>query len=398
MTSMSRALTNPSKSFATLILILGLCFSQTGCGWFFGEEGVFRNRSNNYLKADKIPPLVLPEGKSSASMGEIYPIPPISATDFGYDSSMDNEIPRPLPLAANLREDKVRIQRVGGESWVLINAAPGELWPRIRNFLNVNGLNANYTNINKGIIETEWLQFKTDPGIQHVYRLQMDQGVQPETSEIHITHFSLPSGQPLPTEINWPAKSTSSEKEKWLMDELAAALANDDTEGGTSLLAQNIGGAVKANMGMLRTEPVIYIRLDRVRALATLSFAAKKDGFVTFESNNKAGLFYVGYKDPEDLKPGWFTRKLHLPFKPKLPTTEYQLEQLREVLPQGEALDGAPLSKRSKEKTLPDADGYLLIVSGDENNYVVRIRDPYGKRLAPKEARELLTILRKNLI
>lgn len=398
MTSMSRAVSNPSKSFFTLILILGLCFSQTGCGWFFGEEGVFRNRSNNYLKADKIPPLVLPEGKSSASMGEIYPIPPISATDFGYDSNMDNEIPRPLPLAANLREDKVRIQRVGGESWVLINAAPGELWPRIRNFLNVNGLNANYTNINKGIIETQWLQFKTDPDVQHVYRLQMDQGVQPETSEIHITHFSLPGGQPLPTEINWPAKSTSSEKEKWLMDELAAALANDDTEGGTSLLAQNIGGAVKANIGMLRTEPVIYIRLDRVRALATLSFAAKKDGFVTFESNNKAGLFYVGYKDPEDLKPGWFTRKLHLPFKPKLPTTEYQLEQLQEILPQGEALDGAPLSKRNKEKTLPDADGYLLIVSGDENNYVVRIRDPYGKRLAPKEARELLTILRKNLI
>jgi hypothetical protein len=28
----------------------------------------------------------------------------------------------------------------------------------------------------------------------------------------------------------------------------------------------------------------------------------------------------------------------------------------------------------------------------------VRIRDPYGKRLPPKEARELLTTLRKNLI
>lgn len=398
MTSMSRAVSFRFKSLASMTLILGLCLSQTGCGLFFGEEGIFRNRSNNYLKADNIPPLVLPNGKSSTSMGEIYPIPPISATDFGYDSSLDNEIPRPLPLAANLREDKVRIQRVGGESWILINAAPGELWPRIRNFLNVNGLNANYTNINKGIIETEWLQFKTDPDVQHTYRLQMDQGVQPETSEIHITHYSLPAGQPAPQEIKWPAKSTSGEKEKWLMDELAASLANDDTEGGTSLLAQNIGGAVKANIGVLRSEPVIYIRLDRVRALATLSFAAKKEGFVTFESDSKAGLFYVGYKDPEDLKPGWFTRKLHLPFTPKLPTTDYKLDQLQEILPQGEALDKAALSKRSKEKVLPDAEGYLLIISGDENNYVVRIRDPYGKRLAPKETRQLLTVLRKNLI
>lgn len=397
MTSMSRV-DSCIKSLAKISLILGLCLSQVGCGWFFGDKGVFRNRSSDYLKADNIPPLVLPAGKSSEAMGDIYPIPPVSATDFGYDSSVDNEVPRPMPLAANLREDKVRIQRVGGESWILINAAPGELWPRIRNFLNVNGLNANYTNINKGIIQTEWLQFKTDPNVQHVYRLQMDQGVQPETSEIHILHYSLPSGQVTPSEIKWPEKSTSSEKEKWLMDELAAALANDDVSGGTSLLAQNIGGSVKANIGMQRSEPVIFIRLDRVRTMATLSFAAKKEGFVSFDSSSSDGLFYVGYKDPEDMKPGWFTRKLHLPFKPKLPTTDYTLAQLQEILPKGEALDNAPLSKRNKEKVLPDAEGYLLIVSGDANNYVVRIRDPYGKRLPSKDARELLTILRKNLI
>jgi len=385
------------KTFANLIIIVGLCLSQMGCGWFFGEKGVFRNRSNDYLKADNIAPLKLPDGKHSKSMGELYPVPAITATDFGYDPSMEYEVPRPMPLASNSREDKVRIQRVGGESWILINAAPGELWPRIRNFLNVNGLNANYANINKGIIETEWLQFKTDPEVQHVYRLQMDQGVQPDTSEIHILEYNIPANQPLPKEIHWPAKSVDPEREKWLRDELAATLANDPTEGGTSLLAQNIGGSVKANIGMLKTEPVIYIRLDKVRTMATLGFAAKKEGFVTFDSDTDQGLFYVGYKSLDDMKPGWFRRKLHLPL-PKLPTTDYTLAQLKEILPTGDALDNAPISKRNKEKVLPDADGYLLIVTGDANNFVVRIRDPYGKRLESKEARQLLTILRKNLI
>jgi outer membrane protein assembly factor BamC len=391
MTSMKNVVRN-------LIFVISLCFLQTGCGWFFGEKGVFRDRSNTYLKADNIPPLTLPEGKESASMGELYPIPEISATDFGYDPNSEYEVPRPMPLAANSREEKVRIQRVGGESWILINAAPGELWPRIRNFLNVNGLNASYSNIGKGIIETEWLQFKTDPELQHTYRLQIDQGVQPETSEIHITHYSIPASQALPAEVNWPKKSVNAEREKWLMDELAATLASDTTEGGTSLLAQNIGGNVKASLGMLHTETVIYIRLDRVRTLATLGFAAKKEGFVTFESDHDAGLFYVGYKDPEDMKPGWFKRKLHLPHNPKLPSTDYTLTQLKDILPQGDALNNAPMSKRKKEKVLPDAEGYLLIVTGEQSNFVVRIRDPYGKRIAPKEARQLLTILRKNLI
>lgn len=391
MTSMNRALPR-------VIFFLALCFSQTGCGWFFGEKGVFRDRSNDYLKAEKIPPLTLPEGKKSASMGDLYPVPVISATDFGYDQGMEYEVPRPMPLSANSREDKVRIQRVGGESWILIDAAPGELWPRIRNFLNVNGLNASYSNIGQGVIETEWLQFKTDPELQHTYRLQIDQGVQPETSEIHITHYSIVVSEALPADINWPKKSINPEREKWLMDELAATLANDSAEGGTSLLAQNIGGSVKANLGMLRIEPVLFIRLDRVRSLATLSYAAKKEGFITFESDTDNGLYYIGYKDPKDMKPGWFKRVLHLPHNPKLPTTEYTLAQLKGILPQAEALEGAPLSKRSKEKMLPDAEGYLLMVTGEQNNFVVRIRDPYGKRLNPKEARQLLTILRKNLI
>jgi outer membrane protein assembly factor BamC len=387
------------KSFLTLSLLVGISLSQIGCGWLGGDKGIFRDRSNDYLKADNIKPLVLPEGKQApASMGELYPIPPVSATDFGYDPNADYEIPRPLPLAANLQQENVKIQRVGGESWVLINAAPGELWPRIRNFLNINGLNASYANINKGIIETEWLQFKTDPELQHTYRLQIDQGVQPETSEIHILHYSIPANQPLPADIKWPAKSVSAEREKWLMDELAATLASDQTEGGTSLLAQNIGGSVKASLGMYRTETALYIRLDKTRSFATLGYAAKKDGFVTFESDQDAGLIYVGYKDPEDMKPGWFKRKLHLPHNPKLPTTDYTLAQLKTILPQGDALENPPLSKRGKEKQLPDADGYLLMVTGTENNYVVRIRDPYGKRLQPKDARQFLTILRKNLI
>ena len=37
-----------------------LGFSLSGCGIFFGDNGVFRNRENDYLKSDSLPPLVLP--------------------------------------------------------------------------------------------------------------------------------------------------------------------------------------------------------------------------------------------------------------------------------------------------------------------------------------------------
>jgi outer membrane protein assembly factor BamC len=386
------------RPFAVLLFTtLGL--SLSGCGTFFGDEGAFRNRDGDYLKADTIPPLVLPAGKKSETMGELYPIPPITATDFGFDPNADDyEVPRPMPLSANLTQENVKIQRVGSESWILLNAAPGEVWPRIRNFLNVNTLAVSKADIGKGIIETSWLQFKTDLSTYDRYRLQIDQGVQPETTEVHITHMSVPVAEKPAADMGWPRRSVNPEREKWMLDELAATLASETAEGGTSLLAQAIGGSVKANLGVAGNEPVMTIKLDRQRAFATLTYAAKRDGFTTFDQDLDAGIYYVQYKNPEASKPGWIKRLFGVGLEPKTPTTPYSIEQIKANMLTGDAFEKAPRSDRRKETALPGAPGYLIFVSGSSNDFEVRVRDPYGKRLAPHEARELLTVLRRNLI
>ena len=378
-----------------------LSVSLSGCGMFFGDDGVFRNRENDYLKADSLPPLVLPANANKEALGELYPIPPISAADFGYDATAsDYEVPRPLPLSANMLQDNVKIQRVGESQWILVNAAPGELWPRIRNFLNANNLNTTRADLKLGIIETSWLQFKTDLNSQDKYRLQIDQGIQPETSEIHITHVSVPGATKPTQDPEWPTKSVNPEREKWLLDELAASLASDETEGGTSLLAQGIGSTVsaKAALGMYKNEPVMTLKLDKVRTMATIAYAAKRDGFQLYESDASTGLFYVFYQNPEDAKPGWFKRFFHIGLNPKPATTPYSLDKIAANMLQGDAFETAPFSTRDDEKKLKDAPGYVFVVTGKSEDYLVRVRDPYGKRLKPREARELITKLRKNLI
>ena len=399
-------MTAKAKQLATSKLarygyLVCLSVSLSGCGMFFGEDGVFRNRENDYLKADSLPPLVLPAGTNKEALGELYPIPPISAADFGYDATAsDYDVPRPMPLSANMLQDNVKIQRVGENSWILVNAAPGELWPRIRNFLNANNLSATRADLKQGIIETGWLQFKTDLNTQDKYRLQIDQGIQPETSEIHITHMSVPGATAPTQDPEWPAKSVNPEREKWLLDELAATLASDTTEGGTSLLAQGIGGntAAKAALGMYKNEPVMTLKLDKTRTMATIAYAAKRDGFQLFDSDASTGMFYVFYQDPEDAKPGWFKRFFHIGLHPKPITSPYTLEKIAANMLQGDAFESAPYSARGDEKKLKDAPGYVFVVTGKSGDYLVRVRDPYGKRLRPKEARDLITKLRKNLI
>lgn len=394
-----------SHSFSTVLVRLGclacLSVSLSGCGMFFGDDGVFRNRENDYLKADSLPPLVLPAGTNKEALGELYPIPPISAADFGYDATASEyDVPRPMPLSANMLQDSVKIQRVGENSWILVNDAPGELWPRIRNFLNNNGLTVTRADLKQGIIETGWLQFKTDLNSQDRYRLQIDQGIQPETSEIHITHMNIVGTTKPTVDPEWPAKSMNAEREKWFLDELAATLASDNTEGGTSMLAQGISSnaSAKAALGMFKNEPVMTLKLDKTRTMATIAYAAKRDGFQLFDSDASTGMFYVNYRNPEDAKPGWFKRMLHIGASQKPATTPYKLEQLVANMLQGEAFESAPYSIRDDEKKLKNAPGYLVVVTGNPGDYLIRVRDPYGKRLKPREARELITKLRKNLI
>jgi outer membrane protein assembly factor BamC len=137
------------------LLLLALSISFTGCGVLFGDEGYFRNREDDYLKADVIPPLKVPSDLDSSALGELYVIPPITEVDevFRPDSTRYT-VPRPQPLATNMLEEQVRIQRLGSDRWILINVPPGEVWPRVRNFLSLNGLTVERADIGLGLIET----------------------------------------------------------------------------------------------------------------------------------------------------------------------------------------------------------------------------------------------------
>jgi outer membrane protein assembly factor BamC len=393
------------------LLLVALILPLSGCGIFFGDDGWFRNRSGDYLKADNIAPLKLDENLDKSALGELYPIAPLSISEL-ESLSASYDVPRPLPLSANMLEESVKIQRLGGETWILMNVAPGEIWPRLRSFLNVNGLAVARADTSSGIIETDWVQFKTDLNTYDRYRLQVDQGVQPDTSEIHITHMSIPSGTEPSQNLSWPASSVDAERERWLLDELAATLASDTTEAGTSLLAQTIGGTAKAGLASINGEPVLRLRLERTRALGTLSHAAKQEGFSLYESNAAQGIFYVHYRRLDPDGPGWFARKWSGFRNSKAITgvfgvpedeaitlkSPYTLAELSAQLPRGEAFENPPLTNRKQEKNLPDAPGYLIIVTGEDQDLVVRIRDPYGKRLEARQTRELLTVIRKNLI
>ena len=66
------------KKAPVLLCQCALVLSTSGCGYMFGDQGVFRDRSEDYKKAPQTAPVKVPEGMESAPLRDLYVIPPVA--------------------------------------------------------------------------------------------------------------------------------------------------------------------------------------------------------------------------------------------------------------------------------------------------------------------------------
>ncbi|MCK9469166.1 MAG: outer membrane protein assembly factor BamC [Porticoccaceae bacterium] len=289
-------------------LIAALTLSSlalSGCG-MFGEDGTFRNRGKDYLEAEELPPLVVPEGLDSSGLGQLYPIPPISQTTVLHEG---DDVPRPLALSAESLEEVVKIQNLGDERWILTNRSPSEVWPRLRNLLNSNGIHTARADASQGVLDTVWLEFQGDDEYHHRYRLTVQPGVQLNSTEIKVLHDRMTAGGD--DHDSWPETSLDDKREQEMAQILAEALAGDLSSGTVSLLAQAIGGTEKVEIVTPEVaDPYLMMKLDMNRAWASVGYSLQRGGFTTIDQDRSAGVFYVHYSAEEEEKPGFFRRLL----------------------------------------------------------------------------------------
>ncbi|WP_439135595.1 outer membrane protein assembly factor BamC [Pseudomaricurvus sp.] len=384
---------------ATVLAVVG---GISGCSSLFGPEGYFRDRGDDYLNADVIEPMSLPPGVTEQRVQQLYMVPTIqnNEVDFGRG---EFDIPRPQSLSDNAFADKVKIQKLGDRRWILVSAPPAQVWPQVRGFLSRNNLEVVYTDATSGVIETGWLRFKGDEDTKDKYRLQIEQGVQPDSTEIHVLHMSVNTDIPGSGQVNWPTESVNDEREAWMMDELAATIASDTTDGqAASLLAQTIGLSDKVTLESSAGEPMLQLSLAYNRAWATVGHAVQKEGFTLWESDDAVGVYYVNFdpnfQENED-EPGFFGGMFGDDEVVK--TTPYSLSEVLTHLQLDDTAENREIFSsvsNSSSEALKDVPGYLVVVRGQGEDIQVRIRDGYARKLSNRDAKKLLNVIRHNLI
>ncbi len=387
----------------SVIFFAGSFSFLTGCSALFGDEGYFKNRGDEYLKAEEIPQIDV-DDSNEERFAEIYVVPDIEDSTYDYGKSFDT--PRPIPLSSTLLEDTVKIQKLSSRQWVFITSSPSEIWPQVREFLGDRDLSVSYTDPTEGIIETSWLQFSDDRDHYDRYQIRIESGIQPDSAEIHILHHQTDAnGQPDSKAI-WPKASSVDSREAWMVDELSSTLASNLQRSSSSLLAQTIGGDYKVVLEESDSgEPVLKMKIDYLRAWASIAHALGKDGFYLWDRKNDLGIYYAHYETPKKKKSTWLGRGIRSvsnaisgKSSSDQPQTPYTIDQVITHLPASDDLNTLLPSVVPSTEKLDDVPGYLVLISGDDRNVEVRVRNAYAEKIDPKDAKQLLSLVRNNLI
>ena len=383
--------------------VLGAALTTlSGCG-IFGSDGYFRDRGDDYQMAESLPPLQLPQGVSAKHQEELYEVPQIN----GEVERGEFVVPRPQALSVNAGLDRVKIQKLGNRRWVLVSQPPDEVWPQLHYFLRTSGLQLALSDAGAGTMETTWLTFGENPETKDRYRLQVESGVQPDTTEIHVRHLAVPLNTPAESSVEWPGQSSSPEREGWMIDEMSNALAADSTGAAASLVAQAIGGGrVKVQvMEPAGKEPFIALGLHMNRAWATVAHALSTGAYRLHQEDADMGLFYVTYDADreltEDDEGGWFSwgsggEEDELARE----AGEYSLQQVLANIDVDSSVQPALFTEMPGVGGAPGGKipGYLVVVRGSDDALEVRIRNTRGQPLSRAKTSELLMAIRQNLI
>ena len=391
------------KFFVVRLSFLSVLSLLSGCGFLFGDDGVFRNRSNDYLKTGSIKEIELPDGMTSTNLVPIYSIPDVEVVDEFGDafSIVEYDIPMPDQLNIDKAAAGVKLQKLDGERWIFVKASPAQVWPRTQNFLSEYGIRVAKSDPYSGVIESDWVTFRDDDSMRSRFKLTLEKGIHQETTEIHVRQLEVLTADAGLSVPAWPSQSVNSEREDWLIDNLSQELAKNIDNSSASLLGLNVGGELKASFSKKNGEPVIRIHLSPNRTWATLLYSSRQEAFRNWESSEPKGILYLDYNDELTKKRGFFQR-LAFWNKPKT-SPETALVSLDELLSHLDnnsdvkALFG-DIQGVSYAEASDKPEGYLLVVKREGDYSYVYLRDAQGNRLPILEAKQKLRMLRKNLI
>lgn len=311
-----------SLAFFFVVAQCLLATQMVGCGYLFGSEGKFRDRSLDYQKAEVSPPLVVPDSLPHKTTTELLPIPVTNAKD-GFKPSEKEEIPQPNKLVLASDSGDVQIKSKGDHKQVVLRTDKATAETKVKAFLENTHIQIVAENSANGSFDTDWLLPKKEgpnekPGFfKRMWRaitfsagsrekFQFRTAQDGELAQISIWHYSkrYSEGDTLPSTVDWSSAKDDTSLANDMLDALFAYLQDEKSSlHSPSFLPKALTTSPRSDLTNDGNGfPVLVLRQDFNHAWYQVGEALQKSKVKIDDINRSLGIYYLQIKNPSDDK------------------------------------------------------------------------------------------------
>lgn len=310
-----------------LILIPALAVLLYGCS---STGDIFSDKQTEYRnQREMVDNLEVPPDLSRSAINDVLRVPEAGAAgSASYSEYATNRqgggstTPRLAGSAVLPHVKDVEVKRDGDQRWLLINATPDEVWPRVVEFWRQNGLLLVEQDPTVGIMRTDWLESRADvkqgtitelfrkvldsvysSATRDQFRVRLEEGENPGTTELYLTHRGLE--EKLVEKIGgdadttyWTPRPNDPGVEAEMLRRLMVYLGVSG-EHAEQALARKEERKARSELVKSATEAYLIINEGFARGWRLTGVALDRVGFAVEDRNRSDGIYFVRYIDPD---------------------------------------------------------------------------------------------------
>ncbi len=297
---------------ATAVSIASGC-SMLENNALYGNEGMIRDRSQDYELASETDRLQLPPHLQAKNMQEQLVVPDAGITAVARGG--DFKVPRPEFFYAESGSDNVNLRRMDGEKVILVDEPIADVWRKLHDFWTFNDVQIAYADPRQGVMETDWITLDaheystidlwvkrlTLQDVEGDTRNKLRMTVRPDPNDygrtsIRLSHVQFPLEQDV-AEIDWQTQAQDVEYKSDMMFEMLRYLSKASAEPtAQSLLALQQAPAQRPLLGRdSQGNPVLKVGAGADEAWAHVNSALDKAELDVGTRDQSRGIFYMTY-------------------------------------------------------------------------------------------------------
>lgn len=322
----------PENSIARRLLLPTLMLSfLSGCSTL---DRMFPDRSKDYKKAETTRALEVPPDLTTTPVNDSLVVRDGSATLSGYNTASQTRNGSTSTSAGSMpASDDISIGRDKDRAWLVVKGDSAAIWQSGREFWLDNGFLISRENPSVGVLETDWVdtQFDVPEGfirsaigrvfqnaysstLRDRYRMRLETGEQPGTTEVYITHTGVQEvleGRTDETQtMIWEPRDRDPGLESEMLKKMMIYLGSTPQRA-EQLISPQEPAPDKAELTQQGDgQPVLVVHEDFSRAWRSVGITLDRVDFAVEDRDRSKGIYYVRYNDPLQHQKKGFLSKL----------------------------------------------------------------------------------------